>query len=143
MYRKTGKELEVFLVHPGGPFFANKDRGVWSIPKGEVGAGEQLQNVAKREFKEETGVETGKELQGLGSIKQAGGKIVHAWAFEGNWKGGRIQSNTFEMEWPPGSGQIGVFPEVNRGEWFSLAAARIKINAAQAFFLDKLALLLE
>lgn len=143
MYRKKGATLEVFLVHPGGPFFAHKDRGVWSIPKGEVGPGEDLKTIARKEFHEETGLEPGKDLQELGNIKQAGGKIVYAWAFEGDWNGGKIKSNSFEMGWPPGSGQKQSFPEVDRGEWLSLETARLKINTAQIFFLEKLSLLLE
>ncbi len=140
---KDGKTLEVFLVHPGGPFFANKDRGVWSIPKGEVESGQDLKEVAKREFKEETGMDAMGTLQELGSIKQAGGKVVHAWAFEGDRKDGPVKSNTFEMEWPTGSGTMQSFPEVDRGAWFALAEARDKINKAQIFFLEKLSLLLE
>ncbi len=139
MYRRRGGELEVFLAHPGGPFFARKDAGAWSIPKGEVEPGEELLATARREFEEETGIHPGEPLIPLGEVKQKGGKVVHAWAFEGDWpEGSRLRSNTFELEWPPGSGRVQVLPEIDRAELFGLATAREKINPAQAAFLDRL-----
>ena len=144
MYRGRAQEIEVFLVHPGGPFFAKKDVGAWSVPKGEYGEGEDPIEAAHREFAEETGqpVEAcarDPQLLPLGSVRQRGGKTVHAWAFEGDWpEGVTPRSNTFEMEWPPRSGKTQEFPEVDRAEWFSLQEARQKINSAQAEFLDRL-----
>ena len=144
MYRRREGEIEVFLVHPGGPFFARKDAGVWSVPKGEYGEGEAPIEVARREFAEETGqpVEAcarDPQLVPLGSVRQRGGKTVHAWAFKGDWpEGVTPTSNTFEMEWPPRSGKTKEFPEVDRAQWFSLQEARQKINGAQAEFLDRL-----
>jgi predicted NUDIX family NTP pyrophosphohydrolase len=140
MYRRRGDELEVFLAHPGGPFFAKKDAGAWSIPKGEVEPGEELLATALREFEEETGIQPSAPLHALGEVKQKGGKIVHAWAFEGDWPAGSVlRSNTFELEWPPGSGRVQVLPEIDRVAFFALAVAREKINPAQAAFLDRLA----
>ena len=139
MYRRRGAELEVFLAHPGGPFFARKDAGAWSIPKGEVEPGEELLATAVREFEEETGIPAGEPRIPLGEVKQKGGKVVHAWAFEGDWpEGATLRSNTFSLEWPPGSGRVQSFPEIDRAELFGLAVARAKINAAQAVFLDRL-----
>ena len=143
MFRRRGG-LEVFLVHPGGPFFARRDQGVWSIPKGEVEAGEDPLRVAAREFEEETGrsaascARAGRRIA-LGSIRQRGGKVVEAWAFEGDWPPGtELRSNLFSMEWPPRSGRRQEFPEVDRGEFLPLAAARQKINPAQIALLDRL-----
>ncbi len=144
MYRGRAQEIEVFLVHPGGPFFAKKDAGAWSVPKGESGEGEDPIEAAHREFAEETGqpVEAcarDPQLLPLGLVLQRGGKTVHAWAFEGDWpEGVTLRSNTFEMEWPPRSGKTHEFPEVDRAEWFSVQEARQKINSAQAEFLDRL-----
>lgn len=138
MYRLNNNSIEVLLVHPGGPFFAKKDLGVWSIPKGEYGEGEDPLTMAKREFKEETGFEISGEFIPLGSCKQKGGKIVYAWAVCGGLDASIIKSNTFEMEWPPKSGRIREFPEVDRAEWFPLDLARKKINPGQIGFLDKL-----
>lgn len=139
MYRRRGGALEVFLAHPGGPFFAKKDAGAWSIPKGEVEPGEELLAAARREFEEETGIHPGEPLYPLGEVKQKGGKVVHAWAFEGDWPAGSVlRSNSFELEWPPGSGRVQVLPEIDRAELFALEIARTKINPAQATFLDRL-----
>ena len=139
MYRVKNGELEVFLAHPGGPFFRSKDDGHWTIPKGEIEPGENLLDTACREFKEEVGLEPSGEFLPLGSILQKGGKIVHAWAFEGDCVNGfRLQSGTFEMEWPPHSGRIQSFPEIDRAEFFSLAGARKKIKETQRPLLDRL-----
>jgi predicted NUDIX family NTP pyrophosphohydrolase len=132
-------QLEVLLVHPGGPFWANKDDGAWSIPKGEFGAGEEPEDVARREFAEELGTALEAPLQPLGEIRQRGGKIVEAFAAELDLNAETIVSNTFEIEWPPRSGKRQRFPEVDRAAWFDLATARAKINAAQREFLDRLA----
>ena len=140
MYRVREGQPEVFLAHPGGPFFKNKDDGHWSIPKGEVEPGEDLLAAAIREFKEETGVgPSGGDFIELGSIKQKGGKIVHAWAFSGDWDGSQpLKSNTFELEWPPGSGSVQSFPEIDRVGFFSMPEARKKLKESQHPFLDRL-----
>jgi predicted NUDIX family NTP pyrophosphohydrolase len=138
MYRRKLRELEVFLVHPGGPFFANKDRGSWTIPKGEYLQGEQPLEAAKREFQEETGFALSETFLDLGSIQQAGGKIVLAWAFEGDCDPGRLVSNRCEVEWPPRSGRLIEIPEVDRGAWFSIAEATEYINPAQIPLLERL-----
>ena len=138
MYRRRPAGLEVLLVHPGGPFWANKDLGAWTIPKGEVAEGEDELATARREFAEETGLEPGGELLPLGSIRQKGGKLVHAWAFEGDADAAAIRSNTYRVEWPPRSGQWRTFPEVDRAEWFPLDEARRRINSAQAELIDTL-----
>jgi predicted NUDIX family NTP pyrophosphohydrolase len=137
MFRRRGAVVEVLLVHPGGPFFRNRDHGSWSIPKGEVQAEEDLLDRARREFEEELGVKPDGQWIDLGWIKQKGGKTVHAWAFEGELKG-NVVSNTFVMEWPPGSGRLTEFPEIDRAEFFSIKAAALKINRAQIAFLDRL-----
>lgn len=131
--------LEVLLVHPGGPFWAKKDLGAWSIPKGEHDDGEDGLACALREFREETGadLEAG-ELTDLGTIKQRGGKVVQAWAAAGDLDAEAIRSNTFTLEWPPRSGNRQEFPEVDRAAWFGLEEARARINPAQAEFLDRL-----
>ncbi len=141
VFRLRDERLEVLLVHPGGPFFSKKDAGVWSVPKGEADAGEDLFARAQIEFREELGIEPPSGLAfELGSIKQKGGKTVHAWAIEGNLPGGyQLRSNLFQLEWPPRSGQIRSFPEVDRAEFFLLEVAREKINPAQTVFLDRLA----
>jgi predicted NUDIX family NTP pyrophosphohydrolase len=140
MYRRTESALEVLLVHPGGPWFAKKDAGAWTIPKGEPSAGEELIETARREFTEETGVAVPDvELLPLGQVKQKAGKVVHAWAVEGDCDPDNITCNTFRMQYPPGSGQWRTFPEVDKAGFFGLAAARQKINAAQVEFLDRLA----
>ena len=136
--RRADGTLEFLLVHPGGPFFKNKDAGVWSIPKGEATAGEDLLAAAIREFEEETGSRPAGEFIQLSPITQKGGKIVHAWAVEGNLDLATFQSNTFELEWPPRSGKRITIPEVDRAEFFDLNTARHKINPAQAPLLDEL-----
>lgn len=131
--------VEVLLVHPGGPFWARKDAGAWSIPKGEYAPGEDPEVVARREFREEIGVDvpTG-ELVELGEIRQSGGKRVIAWALCADLDVSNIVSNTFEMEWPPKSGRMSTFPEVDRAEWFPIDEARVRVVAAQAILLDRL-----
>jgi predicted NUDIX family NTP pyrophosphohydrolase len=139
LYRHRDGKPEVLLVHPGGPFWKRRDDAAWSIPKGEIEAGEAAQDVARREFQEELGVLPPEgELTGLGTIRQAGGKVVHAWALHGDIDVEHVQSVTFDMEWPPRSGKLQAFPEVDRAEWFDLEAARRKILPAQAAFLDRL-----
>ena len=138
MYRRRAGALQVLLVHPGGPFWAKKDLGAWTIPKGEVAEGEDLLATARREFEEETSLRPDGPFAPLGSITQKAGKVVHAWAFEGDCDPTAVRSNTYKVEWPPRSGQWREFPEVDRAEWFSLADARAKINAAQAELLARL-----
>ena len=139
MYRLREGDLEVFLAHPGGPLFAKKDDGHWTIPKGEIESGEALLAAAIREFKEEVGIEPRGEFLELGSIEQKGGKIVHAWAFQGERDDAQpIKSNTFKLEWPPRSGKIQSFPEIDRAQFFSLAQARVKIKETQRPLLDRL-----
>lgn len=140
MFRRSGSgNLQVFLVHPGGPFFGRKDEGAWSIPKGLIEGKEDPLGTALREFEEEVGFRPAGDMLELGSIRQKGGKIVHAWAFEiAPGKEVTVRSNSFEMEWPPGSGKVEKFPEVDRGGFFDLKVARKKINAAQAAFIDRL-----
>ena len=139
LYRLTGEGPEVLLVHPGGPFWAKRDDGVWSIPKGEYGEDDDPLTAALREFEEETGtpLESG-ELVELGSVKQKSGKVVVAWAIRGDLDADAIHSNTFTMEWPPRSGRTAEFPEVDRAGWFDPPAARRKLVAAQAAFVDRL-----
>jgi predicted NUDIX family NTP pyrophosphohydrolase len=139
MFRRKGTQIEVLLVHPGGPFFAKKDRGAWSLPKGEMEPGEEPLARARIEFEEELGVGASGAFVELGSVKQKGGKVVHAWAFEGDLPVDfRLRSNTFDLEWPPRSGRIAKFPEVDRAEFFPTDRAREFINEAQAAFLDRL-----
>ncbi|MGE5172453.1 MAG: NUDIX domain-containing protein [Betaproteobacteria bacterium] len=138
MYRKGKNEIEVFLVHPGGPFFMKKDAGAWSIPKGEIGEGEDPLGAAKREFEEETGCRPEGSFLPLKSVKQKSGKIVLSWAVEGDCDADSITSNTFSLEWPPKSGRTQEFPEVDRAAWFTIGEARQKINPAQAPLLDEL-----
>ncbi|MGY4304457.1 putative NUDIX family NTP pyrophosphohydrolase [Bradyrhizobium sp. USDA 4369] len=138
-FRRTAGQLEVLLVHPGGPFWRNKDLGAWSIPKGEFGGEEEAEAVARREFAEELGTAMTAPLIGLGEIKQRGGKVVEAFAAEVDLDADAIVSNEFELEWPPRSGRIGRFPEVDRAAWFGLAEASERINPAQAVLLDRLA----
>jgi predicted NUDIX family NTP pyrophosphohydrolase len=138
LYRVRNGKLEFLLVHPGGPLWKNKDAGVWSIPKGELEAEEDPLAAAKREFAEELGFQPEGRFVELTPIKQKSGKVVHAWAFEGDCDGTRITSNTFTMEWPPRSGCIGEFPEVDQAAFFSLDQARIKINPAQIALLEEL-----
>ena len=139
LYRVPAGELEVLLVHPGGPFWARKDQGAWSIPKGEYEAGEDPRAGAAREFEEELGAPLpADELIDLGAVKQRSGKVVTAFAAEGDLDPAAVRSNTFEMEWPPKSGKTRTFPEVDRAGWFDPAAAREKLVPAQAEFVDRL-----
>lgn len=139
LFRTQNGHLEIFLVHPGGPYFSKKDKGAWTIPKGEVEEGESMLETAIREFHEETGLQPGVEFIALENIKQKGGKTVHAWAFEGDWdESKQLKSNEFEIEWPPRSGKKQKFPEIDKAEFFSLSVAKQKINPAQVEFLDKL-----
>jgi predicted NUDIX family NTP pyrophosphohydrolase len=139
LYRRAGGRLEVLLAHPGGPRYASKDAGHWSIPKGEVEPGEMLEAVARREFEEETGHPLGPgELAPLGETVQKGGKLVHAWALEGDLDPAAATSNTFVTEWPIGSGSYLEVPEIDRVAWFEPAAARVRIKGPQAVFIDRL-----
>lgn len=138
MFRRRGLTLQVFLVHPGGPFWRKKDVGAWSIPKGEYNEGEDPLDTARREFLEETGIETMGEFVFLGQIKQPSGKIVTTWAMEGDCSPEAIRSNTFSMEWPPKSGRQQEFPEIDRGDWFGLKEARERILKGQRGFIDRL-----
>lgn len=142
LYRVRQGTPEVFLVHPGGPFWAKKDAGAWSLPKGEAGPGEDLLAHAQREFTEETGFALSGEFRPLAPVRQSGGKIVHAWAIEGDCDAAAIKSTTFDLEWPPRSGRVQAFPEIDRARWFGLAAARDRINPAQRAFIDELERLL-
>ena len=138
LYRYRDSTLEIFLVHPGGPFWKNKDSGAWSIPKGEFDLREDPLQAASREFHEETGCSVDGSFIALGPVRQAGGKIVHAWAVEGDCEAESISSNSFTIEWPPRSRQRKEFPEVDRAGWFSLQLAREKILKGQLMLLDKL-----
>lgn len=138
IYRRREKRVEVFLVHPGGPFWQNKDLGAWSIPKGEFPTGEVPLEVAQRELLEETGLRVEGPFIPLEPIRQRGGKIVHAWLVEADFESGDVKSNTFAVEWPPRSGKFKNFPEVDRAEWFDLATAAEKILQSQRPLLDKL-----
>jgi predicted NUDIX family NTP pyrophosphohydrolase len=145
LFRRAGDDLEVLLVHPGGPFWATRDRGAWSIPKGECEDGEDPRATAWREFAEELGTHLPHPLPALeeealelGEVRQKAGKTVVAWAIAGDLDPEQITSNTFTMEWPPRSGRLQEFPEVDRAGWFGLAEARERINPAQAAFLDRL-----
>ncbi len=144
MYRRGDAGLEVFLVHPGGPYFARRDDGFWSVPKGLIDPGEDPLEAARREFREETGQRVRScavelEFLELQAIVQRGGKRVVAWAFEGDWpEDVELESNTFPLEWPPRSGRFVEIPEIDRAEFFDLEGARRKINPAQEPFLDRL-----
>ena len=138
LYRHHGERLQVMLVHPGGPFWAGRDAGAWSIPKGLPEANEAALESARREFLEETGFEVDGEFLELGTLRQPSGKTVHAWALEHDLDTSRICSNTFTLEWPPRSGRQQEFPEVDRAAWFTLTAAREKIIKGQVGFLDEL-----
>ena len=142
LYRRRNGVLEVFLVHPGGPFWAKKDAGAWSIPKGEPATGEALLAAAEREFHEETGLVATGEFRPLDPVRQASGKLVHAWVVETDCDASAIRSNSFEMEWPPRSGRKQAFPEVDRAAWLDLASARQKIIKGQLPLLDQLERLL-
>lgn len=144
LYRRSGDgDLEVLLVHPGGPFWKRRDAGAWSIPKGEVDPGEEERACALRELEEETGAAfrdaPADELLPLGEVRQKSGKVVSAWALEGDCDADAIVSLTFELEWPPRSGRVQTYPEVDRAGWFALPAAREKLLPAQAPFVDRLA----
>jgi predicted NUDIX family NTP pyrophosphohydrolase len=141
LFRRGGESVEVLLVHPGGPFWAKKDRGAWSIPKGECEEGEDLRECALRELEEELGSRLGlaaAALIELGSVRQRGGKVVHCWAAEGDFDPATLRSNTFALEWPPRSGVEREFPEVDRAEWFGPEQAIERILAAQDAFVDRL-----
>ncbi len=138
MFRRHKGKLQVLLVHPGGPYFTNKDTGAWSIPKGESNPNEDFLAAAKREFAEETGIAAQGAFLPLGPIKQKSGKVVHAWAVEGDFDTKHLKSNTCQIEWPPRSGKRIDIPEVDRAEFFDLPTARTKINPAQVALLDEL-----
>lgn len=138
LFRRTGSGLEVLLVHPGGPLWANKDAGAWTIPKGEFEETETPLGAALREFQEETGLSLSGEPRALTPVRQKGGKTVYAWALEGNWDVENLTSNKFQIEWPKGSGRTAEYPEIDRACWFSTSEARRKINAAQSAFIDEL-----
>jgi predicted NUDIX family NTP pyrophosphohydrolase len=139
LHRLSGDRLEVLLVHPGGPFWARRDAGAWSIPKGELATGEEPLAAARREFAEELGsAPPDGPVRDLGEVRQKGGKLVSAWAIEGDLDPDAITSNTFELEWPPRSGNTIEIPEVDRAQWFGLEQGREKINPAQAALLDRL-----
>ncbi|HKE62608.1 MAG TPA: NUDIX domain-containing protein [Nitrospira sp.] len=142
LYRKRDGALEVFLVHPGGPFWAKKDDGAWSIPKGEYGEGEDPLAVAKREFYEETGSQVSGDYLSLTPLRQPSGKMITAWAVEGEVDPASLRSNTFSMEWPPKSGKLEEFPEVDRGMWCDLATAHRKLLVGQRPLLNQLQQLL-
>jgi predicted NUDIX family NTP pyrophosphohydrolase len=143
LYRIRHAAIEVFLVHPGGPYWKNKDDGAWSIPKGECLPAEAPLVAATREFFEETGAAVEGELRALKPVRQPGGKMVHAWAVEGDLDPATIVSNTFEIEWPPRSGRLQRFPEIDRGAWFALPEARRKILRGQVPVLEELAQMLD
>jgi len=138
LYRRDRGMLEVLLVHPGGPFWKNKDAGAWSIPKGEHATAEDPLAAARREFQEETGIAAEGDFVPLTEVRQPGGKLVRAWALEAAFDAAGMRSNTFEMEWPPKSGRRQTFPEVDRAEWFSIEEARGKIVKGQLRLLDEL-----
>lgn len=138
LFRKRGRAVEVFLVHPGGPLWSRKDAGAWSIPKGEIYPNEDPLQAAQREFKEETGLNAEGDFIPLGSVRQPGGKIVHAWALESDCDASAIHSNTFSMVWPPKSGQLETFPEIDRAEWFPIEQAELRILKGQAALLHRL-----
>jgi len=138
LFRRSGPMLEVLLAHPGGPFWEQRDEGAWTIPKGVVAEGEDLLAAARREFAEETGTAPSGPFIPLGSVRQKAGKVVHAWACEGDLDAAAIVSNTMSVEWPPRSGKRLTFPEVDRCEWFDTTAARLHINPAQAELIARL-----
>lgn len=144
LYRLKNMHLEVFLVHPGGPYFVKKDLGVWSIPKGEFTSEEIPLDAAKREFKEETGMEiSGIDFILLKPIEQKNNKTVYAWALQGDIDAAKIKSNTFDLEWPPKSGAKQAFPEIDKGQWFDITSAKQKINERQVPLIDELVMKLK
>ncbi|MFH1921758.1 MAG: NUDIX domain-containing protein [Planctomycetota bacterium] len=143
LYRNKAEAIEVLLAHPGDPFFRNKDEGSWSIPKGEPDSEEDLLLTAQREFEEETGLKAIGPFIPLKPVKQKGGKIVHAWAFEGDCDPSTIKSNTFTMEWPPKSGRQAEFPEIDRAEFFEIETAKRKIKQGQEGLLEELEAILK
>jgi predicted NUDIX family NTP pyrophosphohydrolase len=138
LFRCSGKGLEVFLAHPGGPFWSGRDLGAWTVPKGLVEDGEDPLATAVREFEEETAIHPEEPFVPLGSVRQKAGKLVHAWAWEGEADPHQVRSNSMRAEWPRGSGRWLTFPEVDRCEWFDARSARHKINPAQAELIDRL-----
>ena len=142
-FRTRDSQIVVLLVHPGGPFWRNKDLGAWSIPKGEYSSDEAAELAARREFAEELGIELTVPLSPLGEVRQRGGKVVEAFAAQIDVDVLTVRSNTFEIEWPPRSGLRQSFPEIDRAEWFDLTMARVKINKAQSALLDRLGTMLE
>lgn len=138
LYRRRPGALEVLLGHPGGPFWTRRDDGAWTIPKGLVHPGEEPFAAARREFTEETGVDPGGEGHGLAPCRQPSGKVIHAWAVEGDCDCASVRSNLFTMEWPPGSGRIESFPEIDRAEWFAIERAKVKIVRGQVPLLQAL-----
>jgi predicted NUDIX family NTP pyrophosphohydrolase len=140
LFRRTGNETAFFLVHPGGPFWKNKDSGAWSIPKGEFNDGEDPLDAARREFREETGMICEGDFLPLSPVKLKSGKIIFAWALEQDIDAGIVRSNSFEMEWPPKSGKMKSFPEIDKAYWFLPGEARQKINAAQTALIDEVLL---
>jgi len=137
MYRFQDGVLQVFLVHPGGPYWSNKDDGAWSIPKGLIDSGEDPLSAAQREFHEETGIHADGTFIALTPLKQPSGKIIYAWAFEGDYNPATTSSNTFSMEWPPRSGIIKEFPEIDRAQWFPVNTAKLKIIKGQRGFIEE------
>jgi predicted NUDIX family NTP pyrophosphohydrolase len=138
LFRRVAGKLEVFLAHPGGPYWGGKDAGAWTLPKGMIDPDEEPLAAACREFREETGIEPRGPFLPLGSVRQKAGKVIHAWAWEGDADPDRVTSNEVRLEWPRGSGRWMTFPEVDRCAWFELAVAREKLNPAQAEFIDVL-----
>jgi len=138
LFRRSPGPLELFLAHPGGPFWKGRDAGAWTIPKGLVNGGEELLDAARREFEEETGIRPEGPFLSLGSVRQKAGKVVHAWAWEGDADPAAVTSNTTRSQWPPGSGKWITYPEVDRCAWFDPAEARVRLNPAQAELIDRL-----